>query len=40
MIYKPEKDVTTMTEDELEKFLASINPDEVESEMEQEGQPE
>mgnify|MGYP000970165033 CR=1 FL=1 len=29
MIYKPEKDPTTMTEEELEEFLASIDPDEV-----------
>lgn len=32
MIYKPEKDVTLMDEEELEKFLNSINPDEVEPE--------
>lgn len=32
MIYKPEKDVTQMTEEELEAFLSSIDPDEVEPE--------
>lgn len=34
MIYKPEKDVTLMNEKELEEFLNSINPDEVEPENE------
>ena len=34
MIYKPEKDPTKMTEEELEAFLASIDPDEVTPENE------
>lgn len=29
MIYKPDKKVEDMTEEELEAFLASIDPDEV-----------
>lgn len=35
MIYKPEKDPTIMTEEELEAFLASIDPDEVTPEKEE-----
>lgn len=35
MIYKPEKDVTLMNEEELEEFLNSIDPDEVEPEKEE-----
>lgn len=32
MIYKPDKDPNKMTEEELEEFLNSIDPDEVEPE--------
>lgn len=32
MIYTPNKDVTEMNESELEEFLASIDPDNVEPE--------
>lgn len=31
MIYKPEKDVKDMTEEELAAFLESIDPDEMEA---------
>lgn len=32
MIYKPEKNVKDMTEEELALFLESIDPDEIEAE--------
>lgn len=35
MIYKPDKKVEDMTEEELEAFLASIDPDEVTPEKEE-----